>query len=399
MKRLKRLGALALACVMLLSVMPTAVSATEGFEENHCLIFATEPGETSDNVMYYKNGDEVSFGKMTWVDDGVHGKALSFNGKTDEYMEIGYDELRMSQMTFATWINFRGSADKNNKAAAYWQRLFTISAWDHECFFTVSPHAVEPAYTNNEGQLDGVFMEYYRGYDYDSGEEYAMRAFNGARSGASHFGLPQNEWHHMAVVVDNMSAKIFVDGNLIIDELFLMPIAQMSADSMMVGKGLWKDPILNALLDDTMMFDIALSEQQIEALMQTGDPVSITNPDAVTTTSTRYTPTTTGTEFDPMNVTELPEDKPYAPFGLPIWGFGVVSGLLALIIILTVIVNLYEANRRKQYSKDVPVVLSVDDEDDKPQISIKDAALQKRKEELERFLEEEQAAKEAEDHE
>ncbi len=390
MKMIKRCAALLVSVLVLMGCFLTGVSATEGFDVNNCLVFATEPGGTSPYVAYYKDGEQQSTELMKWVDGGVRGKALSLDGQS-EYLEIGYYQLRMAQMTFATWINFEGTADETNPAGHYWQRLFTIDAGD-KCFFTVSPHAVDPALTNDDGQLDGVYMEYYRGYSAQNGQEYSMKAFTGATTGMSSFGLPQNEWHHMAVVVNNMSVQLYIDGNLILEEVFLMPIVQMSANSMKVGKGIWSDPTLHALLDDTMMFDKALTADQVKALMQTGDTGKLENAAAVVTTATDYLPTTVATTTVITQPTAQPEDKPDTPFGLPVWGFAVVMGLLALLIILTVVVNLYEASWRKAHAAPSPAPMTdvSGDDDDKPQLSIKEAAKQTRREEHERFLEEEE---------
>lgn len=403
MNRLKRCLGVAMAALMVIVCMcPMGASAaTAGFEDNNCLKFATEPGETSPYVTFYKDGHSQSTDAMTWVDGGVHGKALSLDG-VSEYLEIGFSQLRMAEMTFSTWINFRGSVDPANPAGAYWQRLFTIHASDNKCFFTATPHAVEPGYyAADGGQLDGVYMEYYRGYTADEGQEYAMRAFTGARNGQSDFGLPQNEWHHIAVVVDGTNVKMYVDGNLILEELFVMTIVQMYASGMMIGEGVWDDPKLNALLDDTLLFDKALTAEQVAAVMQTGDPVVIQNPAVVTTTSTFYQPTKATEATASPNVTDVPEDKPFAPFGLPVWGFGVVMALFALVIILTVISNMYESNRRKVYGNEEPpvevkkAVKPKSKDDDEPTMSIKEAAKKKRQEELDRFLAEEAAEAEA----
>lgn len=350
MKRMKRMVTALMAAALILT-MPMTALATEGFETENCLIVAAEPKLTSEFVHYYKNGEEKPLDTMKWVDDGVHGKALSLNGK-DEYLQLGYDQLRMAQMTFSTWINFRGSVDASKPTAALWQRLFTIHAGE-SCYFTVSPHAQDSTLTNADGQLDGVYMEYYRG---DEEANYSMKSFTGAIADKSNFALPQNEWHHMAVVVDNVSVKLYVDGNLILEELFLMPIVQMSADVMIIGGGMWGDPLLNALVDDMLIFDKALTAQEIAALMQTGDLASLKNPAAATTSASHYEPTTVITTTASTVPTEQPADKPYAPFGLPVWGFGVCVGILALLILLTVVVNVYEAQRLK------PKTVEIEDE-------------------------------------
>ena len=205
----------------------------------------------------------------------------------------------------------------------------------------------------------------------------------------------------MAVVVDDMTVTMYIDGNVVLEEVFIMPIVQMYAAYMKVGGGIWNDPTLNALIDDTMMFDMALNAEQIAAVMQTGDPASIHDAAAVTTPTSFYHPTV-ATEVTAMpSPTDVPEDKPFAPFGLPVWGFGVVMALFALAVILTVVLNLYESNRRHMYAPEQlaeptekqPRETDVTAEDEAPKMSIKQAAMKKRQEELDRFLAEEEAEK------
>ncbi len=346
-----------MTAVMLLTALCATVSATEGYEVENCLVIATEPKGSSEHVEYYIGTEKQPPEKMNWVDGGMRGsKALSLNGK-DQYLQIGYNQLRMAHMTFATWINFRGAVDPSKPETAKWQRLFTVHGGE-SCYFTVSPHARDSSQTNADGVLDGVYMEYFRGSE---DEKVSMKSFTGAVDGKSHFGLPQNEWHHVAVVVDNTNVKLYVDGNPVLEELFLMPIVQMNADVMVIGGGLWGDPLLNALVDDMFVFDKALTAPEIAALMQTGDTKAMKNPAAATKPDSVYIPTTVATTTASTSPTEQPADKPYAPFGLPVWGFGVCVGVLAFLILLTVIVNIYEIQRRK------PDVVNID-EDPEPSL-------------------------------
>ncbi len=360
MKQWKRCAAALVAVMLLLWIFPVSAFALEGYEVDNCLVIATEPMGSSEHVEYYIGTEKQPPEKMEWVDGGVRGsKALSLNG-VNQYLQVGQNQLRMAQMTFATWINFRGATDLSKPETAKWQRLFTIHGGEN-CYFTVTPHAQDATVTNADGILDGVYMEYFRGSEE---EQASMRSFTGAVEGKSHFGLPQNEWHHVAVVVDNTDVKLYVDGNPVLEELFLMPIGQMFADVMIVGGGLWGDPLLNALVDDMFLFDKALTAQQIAALMQTGDTKTLNNPAAATKPDDTYIPTTVATTTASTVSTEQPADKPYAPFGLPVWGFGVCVGVLALLILLTVTVNIYEIQRRK------PNIVNVDEDPDPPMLEL-----------------------------
>lgn len=386
MKTMQKYAAVAAALMLLLAALPLSAAAddTQGFENNDCLVIATEPGATSEYVGYFKNGEEQPKDSMKWVDDGVHGKALSLNG-TSEYLQLGYNQLRMSQMTFSTWINFQGTKDEKKPNDAYWQRLFTIESGT-DCYLTVSPHAKDTSESNADGILDGIYMEYFRS---DGEENYTLKSYTGASPNKSHFGLPQNEWHHVAVVTDAASVKLYVDGNLVLEEIFLVPIVQMSADSMFIGGGLWGDPLLYALVDDMMMFDRALNVQEIAALMQTGNVESFKNPAAATTTQSVYMPTSAAEATVSTAPTSQPPDRDDGPLGIPLVAFAAGVALTAFFIVLTVVVNMYESSIRQQAPK-----ATAENEDEKPAVSIKEAAIQKRREEHERFLTEEQKEKE-----
>lgn len=423
MRACKRWIAAAIAMLMLVTAMPFGASALEGYETNNCLVFATEPGATSPYVYYYKDGTQQDYAAMTWVDSGVRGKALQLDG-VSEYLSVGYSQTLMSEMTFATWINFQGAVDLANPASAYWQRLLTMASGDLN-YFTVSPHAMDAAVTDGEGGiLDGLYMEYYRGISDGNSEAYRMKAFEPSRPNYSHFGLPQNEWHHMAIVADEMSVRLYVDGVVVLEEVFLMNPAQMNVDSIKIGKGIWDNAPLHAQLDDTFLFDKALTPDQILSLMDSGDTAVANNPTPSVPSTSSYQPTEPVTTIPSQDMQARNDDQPLTVFGLevPLWGVAIGVGLLGFIAVMILIVNLYEIYWRKKHNKPfkskkkkaaMPVDVAMDeptaekpkkakkskkkptDDEDEPSMSIKEAAEQKRREELERFLTEEAMEQEA----
>ncbi|MBQ4617628.1 MAG: hypothetical protein IJB27_04560 [Clostridia bacterium] len=416
-KRMTACLTAALLAVTLLCPM-TASAATEGYDDNGCLIFATEPGQTSTYAYYYKDGKQQSTDLMTWVDGGVHGKALKLDGMT-EYLELDFYQTPKTAFTFATWINFSGALDPANPASAYWQRLFTLNS-PAERYFTVSPHAADATITNDEGALNGVYMEYYPGHAEGGERGETFRMFDGVQDGMSQFGLPQNEWHHVALVSDTRTITLYIDGAPALKEDYAMVPSQMNINATMIGKGIWNDATLNALLDDTMIFEKALNELQLEALMQTGDPTVAGAAAPIVTTTTGYQPTAPVTTVPTQDMQARNDDQPLTVFGLemPLWGVAITFGLLGLFIVLIVTVSLYERYWRKKNNKPLKSKKKAADapeepkapkktkakkektkktdetDDEQPAMSIKEAALQKRREEHERFLAEEDASDE-----
>ena len=424
-------------------------SATEGFDESGVVIFAAEPGETSEHVKFFKDGAQADSSSMTWVQDAERGNVLSLDGNS-EYLAFGSDEslgskyLKTRELTFMTWINFRGTTDSANPAGAYWQRLLTIYQ-NADCYLTMSPHAYDEIdHADADGRfLNGWYLQFKRTGAEGSIGSVDRECYEPVMPSEGNFGLVQNEWHHVAIVIDQRyNMMLYIDGRAIDlgEEGYIgVDFEQIYADWLLVGRGIPGDvqggdvadrveaPFLNALLDDTLLYNRALSAEEIAVAAQTGDGEE-----------ELYMPTTTEPTYPSTVPTEFPDDKPNNPFGLPTWGFAVCVGLLAVVIVVTVLVNMYEVSWRrankeaaekarreyeaklaagqavetsapkKKANKDEKTIAAMtkkeekqaarrakkQKDDDEPVLSIKQAALKKRREELEQFLEEERRERE-----
>ena len=335
-RRLCRLfGALAVMAVF--SCGYTA-SALEGYPDGR-LSIVSEPTNTSSYVQYFKDGESRPLSELTWSDNGKSGKAVVLDGKT-EYLQVGYNQLHTSHLTFAGWMYWKGAASESENAA-YGQRLFTLSNGE-KTFLTVSPHMRDTARVDGNGDiLDGVFLGFTKGGT--AGK--IIERWNPATDGVETYAIPQNEWHHIAVVADGVSLKMYIDGKLWFEDVLVMGIVELNANRLTVGTGLWGDPTLNAMLDDVALYNSALTETQVHMLAHSVDPLSADaslpetekpfTPDAPTVSQTIETISSTND-----TITVSPTET---LFGIPKIGVYIMIGIVVVFVMLSVTLSIYHS--------------------------------------------------------
>lgn len=89
--------------------------------------------------------------------------------------------------------------------------------------------------------------------------------FNPAADGVS-YGLPEGSWHHVAVVSDEHSMKVYIDGTLWFDDPLLMSMVELQALTMKIGAAYDGGRCLHAELDDTALYEVALTADQIRMM-------------------------------------------------------------------------------------------------------------------------------------
>jgi hypothetical protein len=112
----------------------------------------------------------------------------------------------------------------------------------------------------------------------------AYRASRSAETGNSvHMGVSSgnnfdatiivtdNQWHHYAGTYDGAEARIYIDGTLQAQRAYSGPVGNSSSYSLFIGENSQATGrLLHGLLDDVRIYDKAMSEQQVLALIATG---------------------------------------------------------------------------------------------------------------------------------
>jgi len=181
-------------------------------------------------------------GNPRWV-TGHDGSALSFDGVND-YVEIPDDDslTPSSKITISFWINNRGGV----RAGIYkWGACPDSRA-----------HSFQIADKTNI-----VFASVYED-TMTYGEIYS----NGSVS--------KNRWHHLALTFNRGNVAIYINGQL--DKSALMSISSITNDDqpLTIG-GYWSycdekflEKALNGIVDELMIFDRALSVEEIQKLFR-----------------------------------------------------------------------------------------------------------------------------------
>ncbi len=195
---------------------------------------------------------------------GYDGNAMNFDG-SDDYVNlpIGSTISSLNSTTITTWANVTSTAA--------WQRIFD---------FGVNPPPGPEAPT--------IYM--YLTPVNGAGVMGFIITTDGGTTGAaveSSNALPSN-WHHVAAVIDDtdMTVTLYVDGAAVANgPTQILPSDLGNTPDNYLGKSKrWEnssgvpDPHLTASLDDFRIYDYALTEEEINQVMQI-DPLRANDPD------------------------------------------------------------------------------------------------------------------------
>ena len=259
------------AVAALLLTLTPAASATQGFQpaENGRLVMVEEPDTLSPYVLFFKGEEEHPQSELTWVEGRTAGsKAVRLDG-VNEFLRLGYQQLKFSQMTFSGWFYWEGAAQGQPDEAKYGQRFFTLSRRTTR-WLTVSPWMRDPDKKDEQGRiLDGLFLS----MTMSGGEGHTLEGWNPAVDGVEHYGFPMNEWHHIALTADGQSLKLYIDGRLWYDDMLVIPLTELEALQFTIGGTIWDTPTFNGLVDDAYLYNFALTEEQVLIAAGGGDPL------------------------------------------------------------------------------------------------------------------------------
>lgn len=350
-KRRACIGGVFITALLLTALIPTA-QATPGFRpaENGRLILVEEPDTLSPYVRFFKGEEERPLTELTWQEGHVSGsQAVRLDG-VNEFLRLGYQQLRFSQMTFSGWFYWKGAAEGQPDDARYGQRFFTLSRRTDR-WLTVSPWMRDPDKADEEGRiLDGLFLS----MTMSGGQGHTLEGWNPARDGVEHYGFPMNEWHHVALTADGQALRLYIDGRLWYEDVLVIPLTEMQALQFTVGGTIWDTPTFNGLVDDAYLYNFALTEEQILIAAGGGDPMDgeaappePTQP-YIPTQPSRPAPTTA-----PSVTAAVPGQQGSAFwmgsfFGLPKLTVYLVGGLLGLFLLLCIVVNAYYLAKRNR---------------------------------------------------
>ena len=192
-----------------------------------------------------KNSNDGEIIGAKWV-DGNFGKALQFNGGS-AFVQIEHsDELSLETFTVAAWVKIEVEGQwqyilcKTPRPAPPWKRNYSIQT------FIVGD--VLLGGFDDKAKVDGPG---------DPWEGVIGRT-----------KIADKQWHHVAVTYDKKVLKAYVDGILESQrDLTLDPITNTAP--IMIGTNVINQGV-NGIIDEVGLFNVALSEEDINAIMNEG---------------------------------------------------------------------------------------------------------------------------------
>lgn len=186
--------------------------------------------------------------------------SLALNGEGG-YVSVPVDYLKKAdgtvtdQLTFSTWVSVNESVN--------WGRIFDIKGSNGELFLS------------NNGWFNN---------DADVGMGLRSSTLDASGKEASHTDtsvgqyIPTSNWVNITVVIDGLNVSIYYQGNLLVSGELEMTLSQMNIDTFYLGRsaavdgkyGLPLDADNNITLDETYLFQTALTAEQISGLTLEG---------------------------------------------------------------------------------------------------------------------------------
>lgn len=246
------------------------VEPVEGTSANRPASEAENPFQLAEGVNAYSlvtEEDEFSKTMETgfntqWYNNSSFrdSDSLALNGEGG-YVSVPVDYLKKAdgtvtdQLTFSTWVSVNESVN--------WGRIFDIKGSNGELFLS------------NNGWFNN---------DADVGMGLRSSTLDASGKEASHTDtsvgqyIPTSNWVNITVVIDGLNVSIYYQGNLLVSGELEMTLSQMNIDTFYLGRsaavdgkyGLPLDADNNITLDETYLFQTALTAEQISGLTLEG---------------------------------------------------------------------------------------------------------------------------------
>ncbi len=321
-----RTAALAVLCCILAAFPVLAQPAEEPKEEAvvQALTLVAEAEGMPEYIYYYSDNEKVEPYTFSWVADSVKGEAVKLNGE-DQYLRLATAKVKeLSSFTFSAWVKRPATeADEEND-----HKLLTVYKNENR-YLTLSLDKQD-----EEKGINGICLELQdRAID-------PLTLFRPASVGTT-TALPTNNWHHVAVTFSDTEVAVYMDGAAYLQQTIDLSVTEMDLRNFIVGGGFYGEKPLNALLDNVLVYNAALSAEQIALLAQNTNPLSDATP-AIKAEVLATAPITLPSDITVQTQTGL------RVLGLPVGLLVVLSAFILVAIILSLVLT----RRNKQEEDD-----------------------------------------------
>lgn len=214
--------------------------ATATVTDNKALVAHYQfEGNGEDNSLNHNHG--AYFGNTSYTAGQSGGEALSLNG-SNAFVKLPPTIANQQEITIATWVYWNGGN--------IWQRIFDFGNGEPANMF-LTPRS-------NTDELRFAIK--------NGGDEQRLNTSV----------LPTNQWVHVAVTLSAEKGSLYVNGNLA-DESTNISISANNIKPVLnfIGRSQYPDPLFNGRVDDFMIYNFALTADEISWLHRNG-PLELT---------------------------------------------------------------------------------------------------------------------------
>ena len=230
-----------------------AIDHAQNASEASATVEATPAGHhalvanyTMEGTLYDQTSNKMDaaiLGTANYVDDSQRESNVLRLSSTNQYMQLPYEIASSDELTVAMWVNLRSNTS--------WQRLFDFgNDTDHYLFLTPNNGSVMRFAIKNGGQEQVVSCK---------------------------SKLPVSQWKHVTLSIASGKTTIFIDGqeaasstSVTIKPSDIHPVMNYIGRSQFAS-----DPYLSADIDDVRIYNYALTDADVKAVMAGDEPTAI----------------------------------------------------------------------------------------------------------------------------
>jgi hypothetical protein len=227
--------------VLLIVVMLTGSTYAEIDPETiaGAWLFEEGSGKTAKDSSGKGNDGDIEGGPK-WV-NGKFGRAMEFNGQTDYIVIKDSDSLDLNHMTAAAWVNLASYAED--------QRIITKEEGTGDPYSVYSFQVSGAGFTKLEFRptLDGTRQRV-----------------------PSNADLPLGQWTHVAATYDGEAVVLYIDGVVDKEQPATGEMMVNDKDVWIGASEFWTPRFFDGIMDEAVLFNVALSQDDVRTLMDTG---------------------------------------------------------------------------------------------------------------------------------
>jgi len=236
------LSKLILICVGLIMIgLMLAGQSLAEIDKETCVgawLFEDISGNTAQDSSGYGNNGDINGGPG--LVDGYFGKAMEFDGQDDFIVIPDSDSLELEFVTMAAWVKLRSYTED--------ARIITQEV-DGDPYST---------YSLTMGGAGWKKLE------------IRISLNNSRKRLYSNMDIPLDTWMHVAATYDGEKVIFYVNGELEMESVQTGTLLTTDNPLYIGASQFWDPRFIDGLLDDVVLFNTALTQDQVRELMENG---------------------------------------------------------------------------------------------------------------------------------